>query len=328
MDTATEQPRSTRKQRQGWRRATRGIRRSVQSWLATAAVWALYPIPFRWMRFAGGWIARVVGRVVLGRTIRANLDLVFGDTITDAKKRRIRSQVCRNIGYIVAEVYQLWRGGVPSGYVSWHPSFDRVTAALDEQRGFVAVTAHVGNWEYLGGAYRERFPSRSPNLVARRVPNQSLNAILERARSRCGARTLYQTDSPRIALRILKEGGMVGVAADQDVARIGGMFLPFFGHEAWTPTGPAFLAYRADVPLVPTFVVRTPKGLEVRCADPIEPRPNAPRTAELERLTHAWTEAVEDCIRQHPGDWMWFHERWKTTRAKHAERLRRRRATA
>jgi KDO2-lipid IV(A) lauroyltransferase len=38
----------------------------------------------------------------------------------------------------------------------------------------------------------------------------------------------------------------------------------------------------------------------------------ADREAEVFRITAACQAIMEDVIRQHPADWVWMHERWKT----------------
>jgi KDO2-lipid IV(A) lauroyltransferase len=40
--------------------------------------------------------------------------------------------------------------------------------------------------------------------------------------------------------------------------------------------------------------------------------PGAPREEEVVRLTRRCNEELEKAIREDPGQWLWFHRRWKT----------------
>jgi KDO2-lipid IV(A) lauroyltransferase len=140
-------------------------------------------------------------------------------------------------------------------------------------------------------------------------------------RAKLGMPVIYQDESPLRVVRRLRQGRCVAIVPDQDVPSIAGTFLPFFGHPAYTPTGPATLAYLANVPLIPAFARRTKDGLTLDVHPAIWPDLSADKAVEIERLTRAWSQAVETQIRKQPGDWMWFHERWRTT----PDRLARRR---
>ena len=110
---------------------------------------------------------------------------------------------------------------------------------------------------------------------------------------------------------------------DQDVKNLGGIFIPFLGHQAYTPTGPARLALAARVPIVPAVMVRVEPGrFRIEVGAPIQPDRRNDRDAEIERLTRAWSQWIEAAIRRHPEQWAWWHPRWATTPEKLAARGR------
>ena len=253
---------------------------------------------------------------MLRADIYRHLDLAYDHSLAAAEKKRIARRVAHNLGLLVAEVLALLRNRLPAGYID-----DTEFKALDLKGGFLGLSAHIGNWEVLAWQARKQWPNVDTAVVAHRHANRHINRLIERMRRAFGVSTIYQEASPRRTIRMLTQGKIVAVAPDQDVAHIAGMFVPFFGKPAWTPTGPAFLACMAKAPLLLCFTRRTANGLRLVCPAPLYPNPDAPREEEIKRLTKAWSDAVEQHIREQPSDWMWFHKRWQTT----PERLERRR---
>jgi KDO2-lipid IV(A) lauroyltransferase len=102
------------------------------------------------------------------------------------------------------------------------------------------------------------------------------------------------------------------VLADQDAGRRG-FLLPFFGRLTSTYNGPASLAIRLGVPLVPAFCLRQPDGRFRLVLFPnIEPDPTAERAAEERRIMTEYNRLVETVIRMAPEQYFWWHRRWKT----------------
>jgi KDO2-lipid IV(A) lauroyltransferase len=183
----------------------------------------------------------------------------------------------------------------------------------------------MGNWELLAQWMHWNSVCGVGGIVVKRQPNPHLNAIIERLRGTFGMRTLYRDDNPVGILRLLRSGRAIGMAPDQDVASVGGMFIDFFGRPAYTPIGPARLAWTANVPIRVAYVRRGEDGRQqVRFEEPILPDRSKPRHEEIARMTRAWSAQLEAAIRAQPDQWLWFHDRWKTTPEKLAGRGRER----
>jgi len=177
-------------------------------------------------------------------------------------------------------------------------------------KGFMIVCGHMGNWEWLA-AYLVA-AGYSLGGVAKPLHNPLTQRFVGSLRSRFGIRVFSTRGIQREMIRHLKAGGMLGLASDQD-ARRKGIFVPFFGREASTPIGAAWLAQRLGLPLLPIWVYRTPEGRFIlECDEPIEADPSLPADAEIERLTRYHVEGLERAIRKDPAQYLWFHRRWKT----------------
>ncbi|MDD3528432.1 MAG: lysophospholipid acyltransferase family protein [Gallionellaceae bacterium] len=183
--------------------------------------------------------------------------------------------------------------------------WEHVEAARAAGRGIVVLEPHLGNWE-LGGLYLGQFipvtflyrPARQPGLAA----------LMRRGRERGGVR-LATPDmrGVRAMLQALKRGEGVGVLPDQVASKGDGVWAPFFGRPAYTPT----LAFRllqstGAVPLI-LFCERLPWGRGFRLH--VVPAPAfAADPATAARQLNA---CLEDLIRCHPDQYLWTYRRYK-----------------
>ena len=133
-------------------------------------------------------------------------------------------------------------------------------------------------------------------------------------RDRFGAETWPRgPEVGRHLSRALKNNRVVGLLIDQDIADIPGVFVPFFGRPAWTPTGAATLALRRRCPVIPAFIHRCPDGTHKLEILPPLPKPTTGSLeSQVEQLTAASTACIERQVRAHPTQWVWTHRRWRT----------------
>lgn len=185
---------------------------------------------------------------------------------------------------------------------------------LDSGKGFVVVTAHMGNWEW-GGAYFAGLVNGMA-YAAKPMHDPVGEAFISGIRDRFGLKPVSTRESPRRMMghlmRVIRGGGIAALPADQD-ARRSGIFVDFFGHPAATFEGPAWLSYKLGVPLIPMFGARTPEGKLRYVWEPaIWPDTKADAKAEIRRITEYHVRALERAIRADPSQYLWFHRRWKT----------------
>jgi KDO2-lipid IV(A) lauroyltransferase len=186
-------------------------------------------------------------------------------------------------------------------------TYDR---ALQSGTGAVFVTAHVGNWELLA-----RRISRLPYPCATIIKESNdprLSALIEKVRARGQLRTIWRgaPGAAKAMLRLLKQGGALGLLIDQDT-RVQGVFVDFFGKQAFTPRGAADLALRTGAAPLVGFIHRKPEGghrLEISALA----LPEGEGEEAVVELTQRYTRAIEETIRRAPHEWVWMHRRWKT----------------
>ncbi len=189
------------------------------------------------------------------------------------------------------------------------PDVEAIRAAVEAGTGAVIVTGHLGNWEVAGAALAAR--GIPLHAVAQRQANPHFDRLVNDARARLGIRVIPKGGATKATLRALDQGRAVALVADQD-ARALGVFVPFLGRPASTHRGPAVLALRSGAPLFMGVMVRGAGGVYEGRIVPIPVPSEGDFEERVRRVTASFTWALEQAIRQHPGQYFWHHRRWKT----------------
>lgn len=183
--------------------------------------------------------------------------------------------------------------------------FDR---ALARGRGAVLLTAHFGNWEYLGAALSlAGYPLRS--MV--RNQGKRLDEAVNGLRALSGNVLFDRNRSGRKILRALQENAIVGVLADQHSDNAG-VRVDFLGRPCMATSAPVAFALKSGAPLIPAFDLRLSfERHEVIVLPPIGLERTGDRERDLAVGTRRAQKVIETMVRRHPEQWFWFHRRWR-----------------
>ena len=212
-------------------------------------------------------------------------------------------------GELVAELPRLWLGRRIA--VQWDGAH-HVDAALAKGRGVVLLTPHLGCFEITAQAYAQRYgQDHHPLTVLFRPPRLAwLRTLVTTARQRPGLRTAATTlAGVRQMIKALRQGQAVGLLPDQ-VPPLGlGLWLPFFGRDAYTMTLAARLAQQTGAAIVLGWGERLPwgRGYRVHCQSLEQALP-----PDLAQATSVVNRAMEDLIRTCPQQYLWGYARYKT----------------
>ncbi|MBP2649454.1 MAG: lpxL 2 [Firmicutes bacterium] len=196
---------------------------------------------------------------------------------------------------------------------------DNLRQAVEAGRGVIAVTAHVGNWEWMPAAlFYSGFPTSS---IAQPQPNPHYDRVLNEYRRMCGTQIFNRGTTDIIkAARALKQGNILGMFSDQDAGNKGVM-LDFMGREALTPTGAALFADKLDSAIVPIFIFHRQGGGHRLVIDkPIIYQRTGDHEQDIYNNTKAIIKVVEDKIKLHPDEWIWFLKRWESAKKYHTSK--------
>jgi len=183
---------------------------------------------------------------------------------------------------------------------------EHVAAALQQGRGVLFATAHLGNWELSAFAYG--LLSAPMHIVVRPLDNPLIDALVERRRGLSGNRTIGKKEYARSILKALAANEAVGILVDQNSAADAGVFVDFFGAKACAGVGFAKLAARSGAAVIPGFALW--EEWEQRYV--LRFYPPVPMSGDSARDTQTVQSALERVIRQYPDQWLWLHRRWKT----------------
>jgi KDO2-lipid IV(A) lauroyltransferase len=122
---------------------------------------------------------------------------------------------------------------------------------------------------------------------------------------------IYSDESFRTVLKALRAGKIVGILADQNLKALNGIFVDFFGMPTYTSTAPVNLAISAGTDM--TYILLVREGGKYRVIHRvIEVSRTGQRDKDLHETTQRWTRFLEEDIRSHLDQWVWFHRRWRT----------------
>ncbi len=251
-----------------------------------------------------GWIWRhVAPRIRRHARAVANLRAAFPEK-SEAECEIIARDMWEGLGRVFAEAFQLERI-VAQGRVTMDPACLKL---LPADGRLVAAAPHQANWE-VGAAALRAFGGVGGG-VYQRLKNPLVDAYVRSLRASLYPGGLWpkQSDAARIALRHLRNGGVLTIMAD---LRDGtGIQTPFFGRLAPTSPFPALAARVTGAPLFTAEIVREP-GVRFRVSlTPIPVPCTENRDADIAAATSALHAQFEASIRRHPEQWMWVHRRW------------------
>lgn len=211
-------------------------------------------------------------------------------------------------GKMALEIPRLWFGA--PARVEWEGT-EHVEAARAKGRGLVFLTPHLGCFEITAQAYAQRF---GPITVLYRPPRKAwLRDLVATGRVRANLSTAPATlAGVRQMLRVLKAGGVIGLLPDQVPPQGLGVWVPFFGRDAYTMTLPARLVQQTGaVPLL-IWGERLPRGRGYTVR--VEPwRGDLPQAQDA--AARQVNEHMERLVRAAPAQYLWGYARYKRPRA-------------
>jgi Kdo2-lipid IVA lauroyltransferase/acyltransferase len=280
------------------------LAQTLEYWLAALALWSLQHAPLAVARRLAGLYAKLLDRSLprLRRVAERNLELAgFAD------RGRIVDGVYASIGRLLlafARFPKLDRRNVDE----WirYEGLDHFAEAKKQGRGVLFATAHLGNWEL--SAFAHALMTEPMNVVVRPLDNPRIDRMVERRRRMSGNRVIEKADAARTILRALKNNDAVGILVDQNSSLGEGVFVDFFGTPACAGAAFVKLAARSGAAVIPGFALWSERDRRYT----LRFYPPLPITGDTAADTQALHSLLESVIREHPDQWLWIHQRWKT----------------
>jgi lauroyl/myristoyl acyltransferase len=181
---------------------------------------------------------------------------------------------------------------------------------LAAAHGAVLLTAHMGNYDLGAAVFAQRFQReirmvRAPEADAQTA--QHLDESLERA-SAGAVKVAYNTSSMALPLELLnaiRQGEIVSIQGDRAVGQVSQRAAHLFGEEVKLPDGPFMLAFVAQAPIYPLFIVRTSfHHYRIIAHAPIDClRNECGRESAIKEAMQVWCRTLESVIVAHWSQW-------------------------
>ena len=264
----------------------------------------------------GSALARRLGPLVKAHRIaRDNIAAAFPEK-TAAERAAILDAAWDNLGRTACEYVHMdaiWdfdpdRPG--AGRIEAAPDMvERFLALRDDGKPALFFAAHLANWELPAIAAAKH---GLPSAVLYRTPNNPHVAadIVALRTGSMGQLIPANVAAPIRMMEALSEGLHVGMLIDQRFSR--GPVVQFLGRP--TPSNPllARLARRFDCPVHGARAIRLPGGrFRLELTAPIALPRDASGRVDVEAATQALNDIVAGWVREHPGQWLWMHRRWR-----------------
>jgi len=260
-------------------------------------------------------LAIVVARFafLFARKARAVLHTNLGIALPDLDDRQLRLVTYRNFrnhSKAYADLMRLPVARVEDLRPLLHvEGLEHLEAARARGRGVMVISAHMGSWEVAAAIWSSTIAPVS--LFAEELEPRELFDWYRRTRARLGISVLPANRSGlRKVLDALDANEMVVTAIDRDMLGTG-VEVEFFGRLTRIPDGPAALALKRGIPLLPVCVLRNPDdSYQAIGWPPIFAERTGDHHRDVRRVTGELVRHLEQIIRAHPDQWHMPHPIW------------------
>ena len=277
-------------------------------WLGLGLLWLIAQLPYKVLLQLGRGLGGVMYRLASSRRKIAarNLELCFPQ-MPDAEREALLKENFASTGITFFEMAIAW----------WWPAerlrrlgsiegLEHLRQAEADGQGVILMALHFTTLEMGGGLlgmaqnmYGMYRPHKNPlfDYVQRRGREQRLLGVIGR-------------DDVRGMLKLLRAGGVVWYAPDQDYGAQRSVFVPLFGVPAATVTATSKFARMGRAQVIPFTQQRLPDGQGYRLVihPPLADFPTESEEADCLRVNQ-W---IEQAISQCPEQYLWAHRRFKT----------------
>jgi lipopolysaccharide heptosyltransferase II len=277
---------------------------------AGSAIASALPLP---VLFVFGEFLGFCAWIVLGNyrhLARRNIAIAFGREKSPRELRRLVRRHFQRLGGNLLCSIKL--GVMPLEKIAARieaENLDIIHRQLRAGRPVVVILSHLSNWELFAHIMPKYIGYVRNSTIYQRLGNRFIDEHLCRMRGRAGVEMFNRKEGFEKAIKLLRDGGVIGILSDQHSGD-SGLWVPFFGRLASTSPLPALLAKRTGAALVGAAIYTD--GLA--CWRIVVSPALEVKQASVELLTAKTNDLIAAQISRAPEDWFWVHDRWKIPR--------------
>ncbi len=298
-----------------WKKIRRGIKYPILVFLIRFFILLIRFLPIRWILKMTSGLGDIAFKLVKSerkKTIK-NLSLIYGNDKTEKEIYQMAREVFQhqgmNFGEYVRTLHYTQREDFSK--IIDIEGEENLKEAYDKNVGVLCLMSHTGSWEF--SAILPPVMGYNTTALSRPMPNPRIDKLIVQARQKRGMKNIGRGKAYPQLIEALKQGECLIIMIDQDTT-VPGVFVDFMGKSAFTPVGAARLALETKSPVVPMFMMRQPNH---RHLFKILPALELIETGDYEKdileNTRLYAKVISDFIKENPTQWVWMHERWKTT---------------
>ncbi len=282
-------------------------------WMARFFMFIANVVPRRlWLGFCGflGWVAYRVFNQYRQLTL-THLGMAFPEKTPDEIRRLARRMFVmlgKNGGETIRATHVRTQDDIEKfvKVEGWH----NAEKPRSEGRGVIFLPNHMGAFELMVTYVALR--GFKPMVIGTAQKDPRLNELLRNYRNAHGAIPVERGKETFRLIKGLKQNGSTAVLIDQDT-KVKSRFVNFFGIPASTPIGAAVLAMKTGAAVIPAYIYLGTDGFQHMTVLPeITLDLTGDEETDLVHNTQKFTDYIEKVVREHPEQWVWMHERWKT----------------
>jgi len=261
------------------------------------------------------WIGRSVGWIFSKihnrrRIAYVNLKAAFGSQFSASKRKQIVEKHFVNLAQNIVEVLRFPK--LTPSFLNEYVSVvgrERYEALAHQNQGTLLITPHFGNWEL--SQILSALVGKPLHVLARQQKHSRIDDFLNELRSSHGSTAIHKGGAVRDLIRLLREGGMVGVLGDLSGGQEGTR-IQFFGRKTTAPSGIFEIADRTNAVILPCFMIRLNGPYhQIFIDDIFHLAKRADGTLDISQSVQNYYDLLEDWIRRYPEQWFWMYKRWK-----------------
>jgi len=175
--------------------------------------------------------------------------------------------------------------------------------------GGIVITGHIGAFELIPGIWVLR--GYKVAVVGRRLYDERIDRMLIKQRERMGVVNIPSDSHPKRIIDLARDGYFIGTLMDTFTKSVVGRTAPFFGHPVRTISAPVLISRLMKRPLLPMCIFREREKHILRVFPPVNIPITDNKDSDIEIGLKLANKCIEMMIREHPEQWIWFHERFK-----------------
>lgn len=267
------------------------------------------PLGLGAIRRLGEWIGEL--RFRINRRERRRIEAHMAEVLGDADRAEVRPLLRQAYRVSDRSAFEI----IAMGHHPWSAEriraachvehLDRLRAATVAGQGAILLGMHMTNGILMAARLAlEGLPVTVVYRESRKMQAGFFDRLLS-AHGLAGIDAGQRSNAYRQMLRALRAGRIVYVLMDQG-SKHGGVRVNFLGKTLDMPAGPAELARRSAVPVLPALAMGGERSWHFVIGAPLELDLHSTEASAATLATN-----MERHIRAHPELWSWHHRKWR-----------------